>query len=488
MRVARPLRSVSMVATTAAFAFLLAACDPGATIAVTTTGDELNTDGDCSLREAVRAANLNAAVDACPKGTGPDIVSVPAGTYPLTVEGIHEGEGLTGDLDVFSPMTIRGAGKNATFLDGAGFDRVLDVLAGGNATVEDVTLQNGVAPPGRRGGAVVVLEGGSLTMRRSIVKNNSVSDGPNRWPDGGGIYNDGTANIVDTTVSNNVAGGNEGSGGGIWNSGTLTLNRSTVSNNLANGSNSTTYLIDGGGGIFSSGTLTVVQSTISGNTSNYRGGGIATAGAATIDRSTISTNVGRHGGGIYATAVLTMLNTTISGNLAKVHGGGVWSSVPDASLANVTIASNTSDSDQNGSGDGGGLYLGGGVTRIRNSLFNTNQDPGGEAPGCSTAAGTFQSEGYNKFGGLTGCVVSGDLTGNIVGGNALLGPLANNGGLTQTHALLAGSPAIDAANPAAPGGGGTACPTAYQRAVVRPQDGNGDTISRCDMGAFELSP
>jgi hypothetical protein len=70
----------------------------------------------------------------------------------------------------------------------------------------------------------------------------------------------------------------------------------------------------------------------------------------------------------------------------------------------------------------------------------------------------------------------------------MLGPLASNGGKTKTHALLAGSPAIDAANPAAPGSGGTSCPTKDQRGIGRPKDGNGDTVSRCDMGAFELSP
>ena len=67
----------------------------------------------------------------------------------------------------------------------------------------------------------------------------------------------------------------------------------------------------------------------------------------------------------------------------------------------------------------------------------------------------------------------------------MLSPLQDNGGPTKTHQPLAGSPVIDAANPAAPGSGGTSCPTTDQRGVGRPRDGNGDGTSRCDMGAVE---
>src|SRR5204863_2598319 len=116
---------------------------------------------------------------------------------------------------------------------------------------------------GRRGGGVVVIAGGTLTLVRSIVKNNKTADGPDRIPDGGGIYNDGTMTIQNTTVNNNLAGGNEGSGGGIWNSGTMTITSSTVRDNTANGSNPTTYAIDGGGGIYNAGSVTVTKSTLS---------------------------------------------------------------------------------------------------------------------------------------------------------------------------------------------------------------------------------
>jgi hypothetical protein len=78
------------------------------------------------------------------------------------------------------------------------------------------------------------------------------------------------------------------------------------------------------------------------------------------------------------------------------------------------------------------------------------------------------------------------VTGDRLGGDARLGALANNGGPMLTHALLAGSPAIDAANPGASDGGANRCPATDQRGSVRPRDGNGDAVTRCDKGAYEF--
>jgi len=457
------------------------------TINVTTTVDELNTGGACSLREAVRSANLDQAIGGCPAGNGADTIVVPAGTYRLTRVGAQEQQALTGDLDLLQSVTINGAGSGATIIDGNATDRILDVFNPAVVQVNDVAIQNGKPAAGRRGGGIVVIAGGTLTVRRSIVRNNQTFDGPDRIPDGGGIYNDGMMTLVSTVVNNNLAGGNEGSGGGIWNSGTLTLTTSTVRNNTANGSNATTYLIDGGGGIFNSGTLTVTSSTVSGNISKYRGGGIVNSGSATITKSTISGNRGVTGGGIFTNGTTPVTNSTLSGNLATSNGGGVWSS-STTTLSSITLTLNTADSDNNGSGDGGGVYVLAGQVTTRNSLADANKDLGGQAPGCKVAGGAYFSQGYNHFGGTTGCVITGPKTGDQIGGNVMLGPLQNNGGPTMTHALLAGSVAIDAANPTAPGSGGTSCGTFDQRNIARPQDGNGDTIARCDMGAFELKP
>jgi CSLREA domain-containing protein len=473
-----------------AFAAFVTACVPPTRIVVTTTTDELNNDGDCSLREAVRAANLNAAVDRCTAGTASDVIELAAGTYSLTIAGAQEQQGLTGDLDFLAgSVEIKGVSRTNTIIDGAGLERILDVFANVSLNVHDVMLRNGAPAAGRRGGAIVVLAGGSMALKSVDIQNNRTSDGPDRIPEGGAIYNDGMMTLDNALVRNNTAGGNDGSGGGIFNSGTMTLKGSRVSGNSATGRTTVPNPVaKGGGGIFNSGTMSMTDTTVTNNSTNWRGGGLAAlGGTVTIVRSTFSANRAVHGAGIDTGSNTTATNVTISGNNATMNGGALFSSATNTVLTNVTIALNNSDSDANGTGDGGGIFVSAGVTRLRNSLFHDNKDLGGfQAPACRVTGGELRSEGYNKFGGLTNCTLTGDLTGNVVGGNAMVGPLADNGGPTQTHALLPGSPAIDAANPAAPGSGGTACAATDQRGVNRPRDGNGDSVARCDMGAFEL--
>src|SRR5262245_32610981 len=115
------------------------------TYVVTTTTDELNTDGDCSLREAVQAANTNAAVDNCPAGGATDEIVLAAGTYTLTLVGAGEQANQTGDLDVTAgTLTVRGAGQHATVIDGNGTDRILETVgAGVTLNLTDLTLTNG---------------------------------------------------------------------------------------------------------------------------------------------------------------------------------------------------------------------------------------------------------------------------------------------------------------------------------------------------------
>jgi hypothetical protein len=116
---------------------------------------------------------------------------------------------------------------------------------------------------------------------------------------------------------------------------------------------------------------------------------------------------------------------------------------------------------------------------VSNSILAGN---GTECRGLEgTGEGTLRSRGYNLLQTLTACRVVDDTTGNIVGLPANLGPLQDNGGPTATHALLPGSPPIDAGNPATPGSGGNACEATDQRGVSRPQG------PACDMGAFELA-
>ncbi len=511
------------------------------TITVTTTRDELNTDGDCSLREAIRAANQDAAVDVCPAGHGADMIILPAGTYAITIAGMAEDAAITGDFDITSNLTIMGAAVETTILDANQLDRVLDILKDASVQLTNLTIRNGRPPENADGGGI--SNAGTLKLRNSMVTNNTVvgagcgSGGcsfargagianlgvltvvesilsNNTAPrDGGGITNYGTATFTNSTVSNNSA---PGFGGGIYNSGTVRLRASTVSSNRGGAGGG--ILNDGGtlflesstvedntegGGLVNgywdpeSSTATISNSTIRNNRVDGRGGGIENAGTVTISGSTVSENTANFGGGVWNWHILQLSNSTVSGNSALVDGGGIvfaapfTEDVPVLNLSNTTITGNIADSDHDGTGDGGGIMIEEndldfppvhGIIRLDNTLVAANIDRGGQLPDCQ---GPITSRGYNLIGNATGCTITGTTTGNVLNADPKLGPLAHNRGPTMTHALLSGSPAIDAGNLAAPGSGGSACRATDQRSVARPQDGNGDGRARCDIGAYE---
>jgi hypothetical protein len=211
----------------------------------------------------------------------------------------------------------------------------------------------------------------------------------------------------------------------------------------------------------------------------YDGGGIFNGGTLTVSACTLSSNhaasVGAQGGGIYIAlgGVATLTNCTFSGNRAAGFGGGLFVDGGAATLTNCTLS-------RNSAGLGGGIYVNPSVLRLVN-LTNTivAGNTAGKGP---DIYGTVAAADHNLVGDATGSsgIVNG-VNGNIVGGNgnpvinAELGPLQNNGGPTQTMALLAGSPAIGH-------GDNTYAPATDQRGLARVDQ----VFETTDIGAFEL--
>jgi len=283
----------------------------------------------------------------------------------------------------------------------------------------------------------------------------------------------GVSSVAVTTLSDlTVQHGNAASeGGGIFNTGNLTLLRVIVSTNTAS---------SGGGGIYNYGDSAAIPPSpgILSLTDVYISGNTVTAGA---------------GGGLfgYSTSDIYLSRVTVSGNTASAYSGGIHNQGAGLYLTNVTISNNTA-------------HLGGGMTvtasssaTIVNSTIAYNHlDAGGSVGGIQNYAlidivntivygndgenclpGALTSSGYNIDGDSTCLTPTIRQLSDMPGTNPLLGPLANNGGYVPTHALLAGSPAIDAT--IAP------CPVIDAASWPRPQDGNGDTVAVCDIGAFE---
>jgi CSLREA domain-containing protein len=368
-------------------AFLvLAAQAHAATISVDTTADELNSDGDCSLREAIEGANTNVAVDACAAGEA-------APTVDLIDFGVTGTITLGSNLPSISEaVTIDGPGAANLTVSGGGAVRVLEVSGGTTLNLEGVTVANGSA--------------GS--------------------PGGGGILNNGTLTITSSTVSGNSTSVN---GGGIWSGGTVTLNTSTVNGNSVGG-------FGGGGGI-------------------YVGGG-----SVTVNKSAVSGNSASSGGGIMNFGTLTLTSSTVSSNTVAASGGGIHNGGGTVTLNSSTISSNMLGS------AGGGISFNTGTLTLKNTIVANNQ-----GAQCAVFAGSLTSAGHNMSSdGSCGLTAPGDQPNT----DPQLGPLGDNGGPTQTHDLLPGSPAIDA------GSGDCPPPVDDQRGISRPQGAG------CDIGAFEV--
>ena len=302
---------------------------------------------------------------------------------------------------------------------------------------------------------------------------------------GGGIFNVGTLTLTNSTVSGNNA---DGDGGGIYNAngGTATLTNITVSGNNAG--------VDGGG-VFNDGggTMTLTNSTVSGNNAGDDAGGIINdhGSTATLTNITVTgNNGGDGGGGIRNAGTLTLTNSTVSGNKTGVDGGGIYNFSGTVNSFNSTITENRSDADLNGTGIGGGVHNAAAGTFIfHNTIlagnFETQRLGSVFVATTGECDGTISSRRNNLMKSYDPghCTVSG----NPLLADPILGPLQDNGGATQTHALLAGSPAIDAGNPNGCLSSTGAPLQTDQRGFPRSTDGNGDGAANCDIGAFEAN-
>jgi hypothetical protein len=452
VRIALPIVTMLVMPTAQATVFNVDTTDdlPDDGLAVTACHTRY---GNCSLRAAIMKAN---------QFRGSSTIYIPAGTYALTIPpSLVDGDG-DGDLNISATGLLRqpgtialvGAGADSTIIDANQIDRVLTVSVKARATITGVTL---------RGGQPHVLKQYG------------------RW--GGGIRNLGALTVTDSVIESNLASW----GGGIDNEGALTITDSMVSNNRAE---------EVGGGIFSFVTLNVVRSTVRSNVADY-GGGIDIQGAATIRNSTISNNEARHGGGVLTTRsrfsepcpCLQVINSTISYNTASADGGGI-NSEGATTLYNTTVVGNDADHDRDETygGNGGGVYVYAWagypnyyyLSRFIavNSLIadNTQRD----TPISDDCFGTLEVYGWNLFGDVSGCAFTGNgySAVGLLSPNSL-GPLQDDGGPTQTHALLPGSNAIDAAY-------AQGCVDETGAVLMTDQRGVPRGIgSYCDIGAFE---
>jgi len=477
-------------------------------IDVTTTDDELNSDGDCSLREAVQAANCDCPVDACPAGSGRDTIALEgSATYLLDLVGAGEDDNQAGDLDIHSDVRIQ-SWTSLTTIDGNATDRVFHVHTGASLELATLTVTNGRVE-GEEGGGMYNSQG-HVALNYVWVENN-VSAGPYPGSYGAGIYNDGGSLSIDNSyiVDNTTEGPHptcNAGGGGIMNVfGATTIHASNVSGNTAyDGCQSGV----GGGLLNNGGTMTLVRSLVNENEADW-GGGIRNSGELHIAGSIVDNNGATvMGGGIhngYAGAVLTVVDSTISNNTSNADGGGLWLQEGEARLANTTLSGNWAFTDgggihattdnwgdlavlglahvtifDNGAGNqGGGLLAdnqGIGLLVLLDNVLLAGSTGGGD---CVSNA-SIGDQGYNLVGDGS--------CGFPAGGDPLVGALQDNGGPmaglfqinpVETHALLLGSPALDAGDCA----GGTVL--ADQRGVERPQDGDGVGGAACDVGAYE---
>lgn len=344
-------------------------------------------------------------------GGGTDKIRLRKGRYRLEIPHDPTGGEEDGAIQLSGPTRVIGEGPGETTVDGAGVDSVF-ALGGqsGNRLLRGMTIKRGVAT---NGGGLRANEA-EVTLDRVRIRGNSAQDG-------GGIYSRSyDLEIVRSTIAGNSA---SGYGGGLFMPSAFVADPVT----------------------------SIEASTLSGNSASL-GGGIA------LD--------GFNPGGTPLKPTLDAVNSTIAGNQATVGGGGVSAiQSANAALDNTTIAYNGADVDNSGGGSGGGLWQSTGADFSVTDVVLASNTVG------STGAGAACSGSYTGGGVIQGSTATCTIGGTFVA-DAMIGPMADNGGPTKTVALAAGSPAINL--------GVVDCPERDQRGKARPDD-----PAKCDHGSFE---
>ncbi|MCY3797162.1 MAG: SH3 domain-containing protein [Chloroflexi bacterium] len=449
---------------------------------------------ECSLAEAIAAANTDSAVGACPSGSGDDSIR-------LTDDTI-----LSAALPAIdSPLTIDGDGHS---ISGAGKYRIFDVI-GGQLTVVDLTLIKGTAPEEEYGGAIRLQNGALVTVGNSTLTENAAARGGAIALDGGSALS-----ISESSFQGNKAGMG---GGAIYaDGGSVRVSDSQFEANCATrathivetsrGSAEAARLVDSDGCLRVAYYWSSAEEMV--DTEQGDGGAISFEGSAqvSIENVRFSNNKATNGGAIAGASesgVLTITGSSFSGNLAAVDGGALDTHGGTVEIAQSSFVQNKAD------GAGGMLRIGAGPVQVTNTTIHGNRagGHGGVAAlddgelivthatmkenGASlTGAGAIANWGgivklrnsiIDSSGSHEDCVgaleqivgmLSRDGTcGHFRSDDPLLGELT---GEPAWHPLGDGSPAIDAADPAY-------CPEADQRATARPYGAG------CDIGAVETT-
>lgn len=411
--------------------------------------------------------------------------------------------------------------------------------------ISGITIRNGrrtsdqFSGIGGSGGGIFVGARSTVTLNDCIISGNAVFKPSSSSIGilGAGIDNAGTLTLSNTTVSSNNASGSYAPGGGIYNDNTLTLTNSTITGNTSsngggiyNGSGRSLMLTNStisgnvasnGAGIYNNGTLIAMSTTIDSNVAAGFGGavmnGTPPSSIVTLTNTILSNNTAIKGAGIYtgSGSPMALINSTVRDNTASSAGGGIYNTFG----AKLTLTGSTLSGNHVSAGDGGGIYTNQAQITMSNSTVSGNGASGSGgaiysdsfgtitfsastivsnnsgifnngfssislansllANATTNCTGTFSSNDYNlsSDGSCTAFTQLHDLQSV----NPYVGLLANNGGPTQTHALMSGSPAIDRI----PGAGGCSVNISTdQRGISRPQPSG----SMCDVGAYEYQP